>query len=176
MITPINDKSNILKYLFTAYLIILIFYVVMCVTAVFTFDQDSIYDMYTLNFVNDPVLERSTWHNLRYFFGLFPVFTLSTSFPIIAVTLCNNLKSLFELCLDTRNLEDRVYRFWWSIFLNLFVPLLTVIPPAIVAYKVSDLEFLVGITGSYAGAGIQYITPAMLDMVFNKILKSHFIN
>lgn len=29
---------------------------------------------------------------IRYFLGLFPVLTLSTSFPIIAVTLKNNLK------------------------------------------------------------------------------------
>ena len=32
---------------------------------------------------------------IHYFLSLFPVFTLSTNFPIIAITLRNNLKSLF---------------------------------------------------------------------------------
>merc|ERR1712038_1717153 len=136
--------------MFTVYFTILLFYIIMCTTAVFTFKNGEIYDMYTLNFINDIILERSKWHNLKYLFGLFPVFTLGTSFPIIAVTLCNNLKALFELCISRRILDDRIYRFWVSIFFNIICPLITIIPPAIVAYYVSDLEFLVGITGSYA--------------------------
>ena len=35
-------------------------------------------------------------------------------------------------------------------------------PPVGVAFATNSLEFLVGITGSYAGAGIQYIVPAFL--------------
>ena len=31
-----------------------------------------------------------------------------------------------------------------------------------VAFATTNLEFLVGITGSYAGAGIQYVVPAFL--------------
>jgi len=31
-----------------------------------------------------------------------------------------------------------------------------------VAFATNSLEFLVGITGSYAGAGIQYVVPAFL--------------
>jgi len=41
-------------------------------------------------------------------------------------------------------------------------PLLALIPPVAVAFATTDLEFLVGITGSYAGAGIQYVVPAFL--------------
>jgi len=58
-----------------------------------------------------------------------------------------------------------------SLFLHIGCPLLTIIPPAVVAYFVSDLEFLVGITGSYAGAGIQYITPCMLVICARRHLR-----
>ena len=36
------------------------------------------------------------------------------------------------------------------------------LPPTAIALATHSLEFLVGITGSYAGAGIQYIVPAAL--------------
>jgi hypothetical protein len=39
---------------------------------------------------------------------------------------------------------------------------LALIPPVGVAFATNSLEFLVGITGSYAGAGIQYVVPACL--------------
>ena len=41
-------------------------------------------------------------------------------------------------------------------------PLLALLPPIAVAMITNSLEFLVGITGSYAGAGIQYVFPALL--------------
>ena len=41
-------------------------------------------------------------------------------------------------------------------------PLLALVPPTAIALATHSLEFLVGITGSYAGAGIQYIVPAAL--------------
>ena len=41
-------------------------------------------------------------------------------------------------------------------------PLLALVPPVGVAFATNSLELLVGITGSYAGAGIQYIVPAFL--------------
>ena len=36
------------------------------------------------------------------------------------------------------------------------------VPPVILAAFTDDLETLVGITGSYAGAGIQYVIPVAL--------------
>ena len=45
---------------------------------------------------------------------------------------------------------------------HLIFPLLALVPPIAVAFVTNSLEFLVGITGSYAGAGIQYVVPALL--------------
>lgn len=79
------------------------------------------------------------------FLLLFPVFTLSTNFPIIAITLRNNLKGLFLR-------ETRRYSFFTS---RCLFPLLAIIPPTIVGLVTSNVEFLVGITGAYAGSIIQ---------------------
>ena len=39
---------------------------------------------------------------------------------------------------------------------------MALLPPMALAFATNSLEFLVGITGSYAGAGIQYVVPALL--------------
>jgi hypothetical protein len=41
--------------------------------------------------------------------------------------------------------------------------MLALVPPVGVAFATNSLEFLVGITGSYAGAGIQVKTATRLD-------------
>jgi hypothetical protein len=118
-------------------------------TGIFAFSE--LNDLYTLNF--QPT-KGEAWYLavIHYFLSLFPVFTLSTNFPIITITLRNNLKALFLT-------EGRRYS-WWT--RSCLFPLLALIPPVGVAFLTNSLEFLVGITGSYAGAGIQYIVPAFL--------------
>ena len=102
---------------------------------------------------------------LFYFLALFPVFTLSTSFPIISITLRNNLKQLFL------GRDDSEYSFFVR---RLFFPLLALIPPTFVAIVTSDVQFLVGITGSYAGVGVQYVVPAFLAFYSRKELAKEF--
>jgi len=188
MVTPMSDKRRVLFLLGLSYMVISAFYCFLCITAVLAFDNDKLQDMYTLNFINDPDIESSRFKGIKYFFGLFPVITLSTNFPIIATTLCNNFRSLFEL-LSTSSLFNRpesddegsrsrdVRRrcsvvFRW--FMRWGVPLLTIIPPALVANFSSNLEKLVGFTGSYAGAGIQYIIPAFLALSSRRVITDQF--
>ena len=151
--TPIRDKSKIVGLFAADYTLILVFYSILSFTAIFAFDQ--IQDLYTLNFQpntcdsGNPI---TTVEFIQYFLALFPVFTLSTNFPIIGITLRNNLQSL---CLT----EGRDYN---TFVRRILFPLLTLIPPVIVAFITNHIELLVGITGSYAGAGIQYFVPAAL--------------
>lgn len=117
---------------------------------------------------------------LQYFLSLFPVFTLSTNFPIIAITLRNNLKSLVlrdeqqrqrGLCSSTvvssssssspQVLVVTPSRLHTALE-RLVLPLVVLLPPIAVALATESVEFLVGFTGSYAGAVIQYIIPAAL--------------
>ena len=74
------------------YVLILAFYLLLAFTGIFAFEE--INDLYTLNFQPKP---GEPWYlaTIHYFLSLFPVFTLSTNFPIIAITLRNNLKTLF---------------------------------------------------------------------------------
>jgi len=188
LITPVKDKRNLLFDMGLVYVVVFLCYTLLCITAVLCFEHSDLYDMYTLNFINDPIIQNSDWSNLKYFFGLFPVLTLGASFPIIAVTLSNNLKSLFELLLqsykssnDGRNIDiddqprlHRILKLSQNFFLKFIIPLLTIIPPVIVAFSFTDLEKLVAITGSYAGAGIQYVTPACLVIASRKFVADKY--
>ncbi len=150
LVTPISNKQRMSALVMADYILILCFYSLLSVTAIFCFDSSLLRDMYTLNFTdNCDVLNIPV---LRYFLGLFPVFTISTNFPIIAVTLRNNWKTLFHR-------DGGTYP--WVVDRIVF-PLITIVPPIIVAFFTHDLEVLVGITGAYAGTGIQYIIPAFL--------------
>lgn len=150
LVTPISNKKRVGALVLADYVLILAFYVLLAFTAIFCFDSSLLHDMYTLNFTdNCSVLNVAV---LRYFLGLFPVFTISTNFPIIAVTLRNNWKTLFHR-------DGGTYP--WVVDRVLF-PLITLVPPIAVAFSTHNLESLVGITGAYAGTGIQYIVPACL--------------
>ena len=153
LVTPISNKSRLFHLFALDYFLIASFYLLLALTGVFAFDN--IFDLYTLNFQPnrcDSSAAPTQIEFLQYFLALFPVFTLSTSFPIIAITLRNNLKSLFLK-------EGRRY----GIFLErLLFPVLAILPPSLVGLATHDVELLVGITGSYAGSGIQYIIPATL--------------
>jgi len=133
--TPVRNKSAIYRLFGLDYLFILLFYVLICFTAVFTFAD--IQDLYTLNFGPEAALST---HNpitrcvvVQYFLALFPVFTLSTSFPIIGITLRNNLKTLFMVACNVGAplpwLVDRVV-----------FPLLTVTVPFAVAFATNNVQ------------------------------------
>merc|ERR1719228_2827994 len=118
--SPPSTRGAGLPILVGDYLLILGFYFLLAFTGIFAFRD--INDLYTLNF--QPSSDDS-WllYYLHMFLSLFPVFTLSTNFPIIAITLSNNLKSLFLT-------EGRMYSYWTRTFL---FPLLALAPPTAVA-------------------------------------------
>nr|XP_035944500.1 transmembrane protein 104 isoform X4 [Halichoerus grypus]XP_035944501.1 transmembrane protein 104 isoform X4 [Halichoerus grypus] len=149
LVTPVSSKRHLTCLVFLDYVLILAFYGLLCFTAIFCFRGDSLMDMYTLNFARCDVVSVAA---VRFFLGLFPVFTISTNFPIIAVTLRNNWKTLFHR-------EGGTYP--WVVDRVVF-PTITLLPPVLVAFCTHDLESLVGITGAYAGTGIQYVIPAFL--------------
>ncbi|CAG2065835.1 unnamed protein product [Timema podura] len=155
LVSPIADKTRLSRFLALDYVLIAAFYLLLALTGAFAFQH--LDDLYTLDFgprANGDCGTGAAWPvmAMEYFLALFPVFTLSTSFPIIAITLRNNLKSLFltEGC-----------HYHWCIRKMVF-PLLAVIPPVLIATTTENLEILVRVTGSYAGASIQYIIPALL--------------
>ena len=146
LITPMKNKSRVTLLFVADFAVVMVFYALLSFTAIFAFRAEDLGDLYTLNFWN------SSDNFVRYFLALFPVFTLSTNFPIISITLRDNLKNLFHR-------EGRPYP--WTVDRIVF-PLATITLPIVVAFITQNLQILVGVTGSYAGAGVQYVIPACL--------------
>lgn len=201
--TPIKPKRGLYRLLAADYVLISGFYLLLGLTGIYAFPRlEDLYTLNfipsrcteehentTVKSVFDPLMStgiavkcfRPSTEQFRcftlpgsqaimqsilyYFLTLFPVFTLSTSFPIIAITLRNNLKQLF---LQREEIE---YNFFTR---RLLFPLLALIPPTALALVTSDISFLVGITGSYAGAGVQYVVPALLVYYSRKELIKEF--
>jgi hypothetical protein len=153
LISPFANKHHVIKQIGLDYLSICCFYLLLAMTGSFAFE--TLDDLYTLNFIPTESDTSGVFMEIaKYFLGAFPLFTLSTSFPIIAITLQNNLKSLF---LDINVIER--YNFFVR---RLVFPTLAVVPPILVAFSTHNLRSLVAFTGSYAGVLIQYIIPACL--------------
>lgn len=153
LVAPFSDKRYVIRQLGLDYLLICGFYLLLALTGSFAFKH--VQDLYTLNFVpNNFGTSNMFMEIVEYFLGLFPVFTLSTSFPIIAITLQNNLRALV---LDTNAVE--IYGF---VLRRVTFPTLAVVPPILVALSTHNLSSLVEFTGSYAGVIIQYVIPALL--------------
>lgn len=155
LVAPIANKSTLNRSLAFDYVLIASFYLLLALTGAFAFEH--LDDLYTLDFGPRGSGDCSKSSNIfmliiEYFLALFPVFTLSTSFPIIAITLRNNLQSLFLYDDTNYNLCLR----------KLIFPILAVMPPYLIAMSTKDLSKLVGVTGSYAGTGIQYLIPTFL--------------
>lgn len=162
MVTPMRTKKNVFVLIFADFALILGFYLLMAYTGSFLFPQHQLNDIYTLNFfkqfsrsfpIGDQVLAV-----LGYFLALFPVFTLSTNFPIISITLRENLKAL-ALVLFKRWRGDAPFH--WAI--NRFVfPILALVPTIGLAFATTNVQLLVSITGSFPGIAVQYVVPATL--------------
>lgn len=108
---------------------------------------------------------------LELFLPLFPVFTLSTNFPIIAVTLGNNLKALLlkqKLSASGSNLSRE------SVSTRLAFPLIVFVPPILISFLSENVELAVSLTGSYGGTFIQYLIP--LFLVYNARLSLNKID
>ena len=142
-------------------LTVLVVYLVLCYSAAFRFHPKEIYDVYSLNFKSYHV------HAIGLFLSMFPVFTLSANFPLIAITLRENLKTLFAKqrtaphseAIRSEHSPSRGVRG----FLQQHVYAgMAITPPIIIALCTENVSMLVGFTGAYAGLGIQWIIPAIL--------------
>jgi len=166
LITPISNKNGVHKMMALNYFAILLFYLLVALTGVFSFK--TLQDLYTLNFAPDHcnLNERDLPTNsvpIQYFLSLFPVFTLTTNFPIIGITLRNNLSQCASVVRKS---------FEGSRMGNIIFPFVAIIPPALISLATEDLQTLVGLTGSFAGIGVQYVIPTMLVVCAQRMCRS----
>ncbi|RLN56410.1 hypothetical protein BBJ28_00017447 [Nothophytophthora sp. Chile5] len=126
----------------------------------------SFVDVYTLNFKNYPV------QVFAYFLSLFPVFTLSASFPLICITLRENIRHLATRLFDSSPAQSDaapVTGFYGFLEKNVYA-LVALVPPLVVAFFTEDVSMLVGFTGAYAGLGIQWVVPTFLVLCLRRRL------
>uniref|UniRef100_A0A6B2ECZ4 Putative amino acid transporter n=1 Tax=Phlebotomus kandelakii TaxID=1109342 RepID=A0A6B2ECZ4_9DIPT len=146
LLAPVREKRHLAWQLPVDFILIAIFYILLALTGVFAFDR--LDDLYTLNFLESP--GEGFTRVIDYFLALFPVFTLSASLPIVAITLRNNLEAILVAGRQS------------SVTSRALLPLVALVPALVVTLLTDSLSSLVGFTGTYAGAGVQYITPVAL--------------
>jgi hypothetical protein len=183
IVTPMKSKRWIYPIILGDFISVLMLYGVVVYTAAFAFDPDKMQQLYSLDFFNP---SGPTWQLVfGTYLALFPVFTLTTSFPIISVTLRDNIKSLVNTVLHKIRPDVKVP----VLVDRLVFPIIVLIPPLVIAYSTRQVDILVSITGSFPGVGVQYIIPTALVLAaqlkfkkeFNKyknphkIFLSHFI-
>lgn len=152
LLVPIKEKHKIAQIVSIDYVLIGLLYLVLALTGIFAFDE--LEDLYTLNFIPTSNQQSIILKAVEYFLALYPVFTLTTSFPIIAITLRNNLQTLF---IDKHQIHSQNY-----FVRKMAFPLMAIIPPFLVTFNTENVQSLVSFTGCYAGACIQYLIPIAL--------------
>lgn len=158
MITPMRSKRWVFWMLAGDFLMTFTFYLLLVITGSFAFEPCNMRELYTLDFFKPGEVVKVI---MGIYLALFPVFTLSTNFPIIAVTLRENLKALFRLILKLSNSNftlPKVINF-------LLFPLIALLPAVIISYATQQDDILVSITGSFPGVGVQYVIPAALVLM-----------
>ncbi|ETI43882.1 hypothetical protein, variant 10 [Phytophthora nicotianae P10297] len=169
LVAPITDKSKVGMVLASAFMAVLSVYFVLCASATFRFQPEDIEDVYTLNFKNYPV------QAFGYFLSLFPVFTLSASFPLICITLRENIRYLASSMNESAPLGDATpSRGLYGFLETNMYALVALLPPLVVAFFTEDVSMLVGFTGAYAGLGIQWIVPTFLVFCLRRRLASEW--
>ena len=168
IVTPIRQKKGVYWLLGDDFIVVLLFYLVLSITGAIAFEPSEMHQLYTLDFFNPrdsiPRLVVGTY------LALFPVFTLSASFPIITVTLRENLKSLGKTILKKWR-GDKDFPF---IVDRILFPVLVLTPPTIIAYSIQQDDLLVSVTGSFPGVGVQYLIPTALVFMARYTLKKKF--
>ena len=172
LITPIKSKKNILILIATEFMLSLILYHSVAFTGAYRFSLKELHALYTINFftVSTVSAAETALTVIGYYLVLYPVFTLSTNFPVVSITLRENLKGLARF-VGRRWIKDKPFP--WLIDRILF-PILAITPPIIIAYATEDIEVLVSITGSFPGIGVQYVIPATLVLAGRYAIKRKF--
>lgn len=168
MITPMKSKKGVFWMTLGDYVLILFIYLLLAYTGAFRFTN--LEDIYTLNFFDSSATHVTLRVVLGYYLALFPVFTLSTNFPIISITLRENLKALFH-ALVKKWYGDREFHFLIN---RIGFPILALVPAILIAFATTNVEALVSVTGSFPGVGVQYVIPVTLAIAAKYVIQKEF--
>lgn len=174
IVSPIKDKRNLGVLFSLDFISIFMSYVSLCYVSIFAFGSlkneqctefgngrpCQIQELFTYNF------KYFSFTPIGYFLALFPVFTLSSNFPLIAMTLRGNILTLFK---DVKFIQ----KMHWLPQRILFSSIAT-LPPVILIFFFMDITKLASLTGGFAGLGIQFIFPAIMVFQARRKMKQVF--
>eukprot|EP00762_Andalucia_godoyi_P005265 ANDGO_06799.mRNA.1 Transmembrane protein 104 homolog len=168
IVDPIRQKKGIFRMFLGDFMLVYVSYIMLCFSAVYAFASEKkstcgnspgepckLQQLYTLNF--------SSYQNteIAHFLALFPCFTLTTNFPLICITLRNNVA---ELVFPGNPQKQQK---WKGVFAAVCAT-----PPILIAFGTQSVGLLVNITGSFAGVGIQYVLPALFVFFSRKMVRT----
>ncbi|WKY16431.1 hypothetical protein Q1695_001237 [Nippostrongylus brasiliensis] len=177
LVTPMSSKSGVFMKLSLVYLLVLSFYFTLSLTGSFAFVH--VQDVYTLNFLHDD-LTSVFYFICDHFLALFPVFTLTTNYPIVGVTLINNVRVVRDLLIpvSVRSCGQNGQKPKRSFSHIAFKPYDAIIPiavlglPTLISLLTDDVLLLATVTGSYPGVAVQFLIPCLLVASARKHAKS----
>lgn len=164
IVTPIRKKEGLQSLLAVDFVLILFLYILISVTGVFAVPGD-LQALHSLNFFHPG--SEVILIIIGAYLALFPVIALSSNFPIITITLRDNLKALLKAIFMRENDFPFVLN-------RLLFPLLALLPPVTLAYITQQDSLLVSITGSFPGVGVQYLIPVSLAFMARYTMKKTF--
>ncbi|CAI5455310.1 unnamed protein product [Caenorhabditis angaria] len=188
LITPMESKDRVFGKIAVVYGIVGAFYFTLSLTGAFAFEH--VQDIYTLNFLHDENTS-FVYTIIDYFLALFPIITLTSSYPIIALTLINNFKVVKDILwpktgieneslLEEENNDDdtdderevRTSRNDKKSVFDIFVTILVLALPTFLSLMTDNMLLLASITGSFPGVVVQFAIPCLLVSAARKHARS----
>ncbi|CAK9881645.1 unnamed protein product [Sphagnum jensenii] len=181
IVTPMRDKSRVLRIVGMAFMSVIVVYLFLFISCGLAFGT-GVLDPITFNF---PPQQYGIIGDVLF---LFPVFTLSSNFPMLSITLRNNFDTLFQLLLrKARNAPhfETVARSPQQVARaagrrRILLTLLAVLPPTFFSYIAEhsnmSVDELVGITGAFAGCAVMFIIPATMVYCSRKVFAKVYMD
>ncbi|KAL3694962.1 hypothetical protein R1sor_008613 [Riccia sorocarpa] len=172
IITPIANKKNIMKLTGAVFGFIYIIYMILFIGCLLAFGAD-VRDPVTFNF------PPQVYGFIGDALFLFPVFTLSSSFPMILITLRNNLDILFQLTYGGSK-SSQAEKGDLAKQRQIILTLISVVPPVVCAFLAQhfglSVDSLVGTSGAFAGCIVMFFIPASFVYLSRKVVKETIEN
>jgi hypothetical protein len=109
------------------------------------------------------------------FLQLFPVFTLSSNFPLLTITLRNNMVSLVKILLGPERTQKSDIMREPASWIRAFIFTLSALAPAfiITMFDNRNVTLLVRLTGSFPGLFIMFVFPTVLVFFARRLQRSN---
>lgn len=167
IITPMKNKLQVNKILGIDFILIATLYILLGVFATIAFGSD-LSSLYIYKFKNFSIVPFAV------FLQLFPVFTLSSNFPMLTITLRNNMVSLVKIIMGPERVARSAIMRDPPVWFRAFIFTLSALAPAFIIsiFDNRNVTLLVRLTGSYPGLFIMFAFPAVLVFFARRQQKS----